>query len=117
MAKKSQIMYAESGTEKFYFKASIADYTTEVAAACGFTLAPASLLPRPLVDQSELVRCGLCTRLQVRLANGENPPTTASLLVAVTDASAAMAYFNAGGKTLHSKTVLSANFKRDKFYV
>lgn len=116
MASKSQIMYVESGTDKFYFKGSIADYTPEVTAACGFTLAPASTLPRAIIDQSELVRCGMCTRLQVRLTNGTKPPITSSLLVAVTDASAAMAYFNTAGKTLHGKAVLGANFKRDKSY-
>lgn len=117
MPSKSQLMSVSNGTDKFFFKASIAIYQAAVAGACGFTIEPAPTKPVALVDQGELIRCGLCTKLQVRLNEpSPKPPSTITVLVGVEDTGLAMQYFNSPGKTINGKTVLGANFKRDKFY-
>lgn len=108
-----------SGTDYFYFKASDAVYTDTLLTNVGIEVATQGANPIALVSQSELVRCGLCARIQVRLAGllGK-PPSVMSVLVHTESIGEAMAYFNNASKpTIGTKTVLGANFKRDKFYV
>ncbi|HEY9863695.1 MAG TPA: hypothetical protein V6D21_05900 [Candidatus Obscuribacterales bacterium] len=118
MATKSRILQWNNGSNLFYFKASLALYTDTVIGHLGFAVAGATEDPRPLVTQSELIRSGGALNLQVRVSNGEKPPITYRILVGIESIGPAMLYFNGATKpTINSKTVLGANFKRDKYYV
>jgi hypothetical protein len=115
----SKLFKVSSGTEFFYFKASDAIYTGALLTSVGIEAGVQGANPIALVSQSELVRCGLCARIQVRLAGvGGKPPSVISVLVHTESIGEAMAYFNNATKpTIGTRTVLGANFKRDKFYV
>jgi|694.fasta_scaffold109374_3 hypothetical protein len=116
----TKIVSFSNGADKFYTRVSDALYTSGVMTAVGMTAyTPTAGQSVALVSQSELVRCGLCVRLQVRLAGvGGKPPTSTSVIASTEDTGLAMTYFNGATKpTIGSRTVLGANFKRDKFYV
>jgi hypothetical protein len=116
----TKIVSFSNGADKFYTRVSDALYTSALMTAVGMTAyTPTAGQSVALVSQSELVRCGLCVRLQVRLAGvGGRPPSSISVIVSTEDTGLAMSYFNGTPKpTVGTKTVLGANFKRDKFYV
>ena len=115
----SKLFKVPSGTDHFYFKASDAIYKDALLTSVGIEAAVQGANPIALVSQSELVRCGLCARLQVRLAGvGGRPPSAVSVLVHTESIGEAMAYFNnATRPTIGTRAVLGANFKRDRYYV